>query len=137
MDLLWAIPSAIYLLLSSSKLYLVENLVSGSMLDDKRLSFITCHLFWQGTLYFDRMSPDVLDTIRPELEVMCFFFFQSTWDVFIITKCNIDVDDFSRSKLLCFCKEPFLITRCITELDLEDSLSICSLKVFWSKFLIV
>lgn len=76
MVLSWALPSAIYLLLSSSKLYLVENLVSGSMLDDKRLSFMTYHLFWQGTLYFDRMSPEVLDTIRPELEVMSLIFFR-------------------------------------------------------------
>ena len=76
MDLSCALPSAIYLLLSSSELYLVENLVSGSVLDDKWLSFMTCHLFWQGTLYFDRMSPEVLDTIRPELEVMCLIFFR-------------------------------------------------------------
>ena len=76
MDLSWASPSAIYLLLFSSELYLVENIVSESMLDDKQLSFMTCQFSWQGTLYFDRMSPEVLDTIRPELEVMCLIFFR-------------------------------------------------------------
>lgn len=45
------------------------------------------------------MSPEVLDTIRPELEVMCLVFFQTTRDVFIVTKCNIDVEAFVNYKM--------------------------------------